>query len=100
MVGMNDEKSNILANLKAKNDEELKIVLDELCKEEADLSFRRRVLHGKIDILRAELAERFRRRHEKGEPIINEYDIGKLSEILAKGGIPNSRRSRELINDS
>lgn len=95
---MNDDKDNILVNLRSKSDEDLKTVLDELCKEEAELSFKRRVLHGKIDILRAELAQRFKKRHENGESIISEYDIGKLSEILANGGIPKSRRSRELIN--
>lgn len=93
---MLDDKENILINLKSKTDKELREVLDELCQDEAQLSFKRRVLHGKIDILRAELAERLKTRHESGEQLVDSYDINRLSEILASGGIPNSRRSREL----
>lgn len=85
----------VLADLGGKSDEELKEILDDLCSLEAELSFKRRVLHGKIDIIRAELTERLKNKRIKGEPIINVKDIDKLSEILAKGGKPASRRSKE-----
>ena len=41
-----------------KDDEELRRILEELLKEERKISYQRRVLHGKIDILRAELVRR------------------------------------------
>lgn len=93
---MLDDKENILINLKSKTDKELRDILDELCQDEATLSFNRRVLHGKIDILRAELADRLKSRHENGEQLLDSFDINRLSEILASGGVPKSRRSREL----
>ena len=40
------------------SDEELKELIDELTDEEREISYRRRLLHGKIDILRAELVNR------------------------------------------
>lgn len=66
-----------------KTDEELRDILDELLKEEKKVSYQRRVLHGKIDILRAELVERKRRGLKEGKSIISDDDIRKLSEILA-----------------
>ena len=66
-----------------KSDEELRDILDELLKEEKKVSYQRRVLHGKIDILRAELVERKRRGLKEGKSLISDDDIRKLSEILA-----------------
>ena len=64
-------------------DEELKLLIDELTGEETEISYRRRILHGKIDILRAELVNRLRKRHEGGEEIISGADVQKLTDILA-----------------
>ncbi len=64
-------------------DEELKTLIDELTGEETEISYRRRILHGKIDILRAELVNRLRKRHEGGEEIISGADVQKLTDILA-----------------
>ena len=50
---------------------------------------RRRILHGKIDILRAELVNRLRKKHEGGEDVITGADVEKLTEILA-GKIPST----------
>ena len=47
-----------LANL---SDEDLKRLIDELTTEEQEVSYRRRLLHGKIDILRAELVSRLQK---------------------------------------
>ena len=49
------------------NDQELKDLIKQLTEEERDISYRRRILHGKIDILRAELVNRLRKKDESGE---------------------------------
>ncbi|MFL5855514.1 MAG: hypothetical protein ACJ76M_14860 [Solirubrobacteraceae bacterium] len=38
------------------SDQELKDLIQQLTDEEMEISYRRRILHGKIDILRAELS--------------------------------------------
>ena len=43
------------------SDQELKDLIQQLTEEEVDVSYRRRILHGKIDILRAELVNRLRK---------------------------------------
>jgi len=50
--------------------------------EEIEISYRRRILHGKIDILRAELVNRLRRKHEGGEEVISGADVQRLTDIL------------------
>jgi Mg2+/Co2+ transporter CorB len=67
----------------AMSDEELKEVIDELTSEEREVSYRRRMLHGKIDILRAELVNRLRTSRESGETLISGADVDMLSDILA-----------------
>jgi hypothetical protein len=65
------------------SDEELKDLIDKLTQEENEISYQRRVLHGKIDILRAELVNRLRQKREKGETLISGDDVSRLTEILA-----------------
>jgi len=65
------------------NDEELKELIDKLTEEENEISYRRRVLHGKIDILRAELVNRLRQKRESGDSLISGDDVAQLTEILA-----------------
>lgn len=79
------ELETVLVNLGERTDQELREVLDRLYAEERELSYQRRILHGKIDILRTELKERLKKRHESGESIISAKDIKRLSEILASG---------------
>jgi len=69
-------------------DEELKNLIQELTEQELDISYRRRILHGKIDILRAELVNRLRRKHEGGEDVISGSDVERLTAILA-GKVPS-----------
>ena len=69
-------------------DEELKTLIQELTEQELDVSYRRRILHGKIDILRAELVNRLRRKHEGGEEVISGSDVERLTAILA-GKVPS-----------
>ena len=49
------------------SDQELKDLIQQLTDEEQEVSYRRRILHGKIDILRAELVNRLRKKHEGGD---------------------------------
>jgi hypothetical protein len=65
------------------SDEELKGLIDKLTQEENEISYKRRVLHGKIDILRAELVNRLRQKSERGESLISGDDVAQLTEILA-----------------
>lgn len=67
----------------AMSDEELKELIDEYTREEREVSYRRRILHGKIDILRAELVNRLRVNRESGDALISGADVEKLSDILA-----------------
>lgn len=87
--------STVLVDLSDKSAEELKEILERLCEEEEAVSFRRRVLHGKIDILRAELVERMKSKREKGESVITGGDIDRLTEILAKG-FPSAQKARPV----
>ena len=52
-------------------DQELKDLIKQLTEEEMEISYRRRILHGKIDILRAELVNRLRKKDESGELVIS-----------------------------
>jgi hypothetical protein len=65
------------------SDSELKELIEKLTEEEHEVSYRRRVLHGKIDILRAELVNRLRQKREHGESLISGDDVRQLTEILA-----------------
>lgn len=65
------------------SDQELKDLIHQLTDEEVEISYRRRILHGKIDILRAELVNRLRKQHERGDDILTEVDVAKLTDILA-----------------
>jgi hypothetical protein len=69
------------------SDQELKDLIRQLTEEEMDVSYRRRILHGKIDILRAELVNRLRKKHEGGEDVISGTDVQKLTDILS-GRVP------------
>jgi hypothetical protein len=65
------------------SDTELKALITELTEEETEVSYRRRILHGKIDILRAELVNRLQRRHSDGEQLFSGADVQQLTDILA-----------------
>jgi len=70
-------------DLGSMTDSELKDVIRQLTEEEMEISYNRRILHGKIDILRAELVSRLREQHRDGEPAISGEDVKRLSDILA-----------------
>jgi hypothetical protein len=64
------------------SDQELKNLIQQLTEEEVEVSYRRRLLHGKIDILRAELVNRLRKKHDEGGDVISGADVDRLTEIL------------------
>jgi hypothetical protein len=68
-------------------DDDLRTMIHGLEKEEDEISFRRRVLHGRIDILRAELVARLREQVSAGEAKL--ADVERLSEILAAKAAPD-----------
>ena len=72
------------------SDSELKELIDKLTEEEEKVSYTRRILHGKIDILRAELVNRLRKKREEGESVITGADVEQLSEILAGKAVPDA----------
>jgi hypothetical protein len=76
-------KMDSFPDLGSLTDPELKELIRTLTDEERDISYKRRILHGKIDIIRAELVNRMRTQREEGEATITGEDIEKLTEILA-----------------
>jgi hypothetical protein len=82
-----------LPDLGSLSDEELKKLKDDLEKEEREVSYRRRILHGKIDILRAELVVRLQR--SGGRSVLDELDVARLSEILSGKSSPGGKSSPE-----
>jgi hypothetical protein len=75
-------------DLASMSDEELKATIRELTEQEREVSYRRRLLHGKIDILRAELVNRLRAKREDGASVISGADVQQLTDILL-GKVPN-----------
>jgi hypothetical protein len=89
------EMGEALLDLEGKTNEELRGLLAELQAEEESISYRRRVLHGRIDILRAELVRRLKDSHEAGEDVISGADIDKLIQILANDLRPSKKESAD-----
>ena len=75
-----------LPDLATLSDENLKGLIDEYTKEEQEVSYRRRILHGKIDILRAELVARLQK--TQGKSVLDQVDVESLTEILAGKAAP------------
>jgi len=81
-------------DISSMSDKELKELIDELTDEERDVSYRRRLLHGKIDILRAELVNRLKAKREAGEAMITGQDVQQLTDILL-GKVPHPPTEEE-----
>jgi RsiG-like len=75
-----------LPDLAALSDDELKSLIDELKREEQEISYRRRLLHGKIDILRAELVARLQK--SGGKSVLEKVDVDALTDILTGKAVP------------
>ena len=78
-------------NIGSMSDEELKELIEKLTGEEQEVSYRRRILHGQIDILRAELVNRLRDHVPPGESLIKGDDVERLSAILAGESEPPAK---------
>jgi hypothetical protein len=75
-----------LPDLGSLSDPELKSLIDDLQTQEDEVSFQRRMLHGKIDILRAELVARLQK--AGGQSILDQVDVDRLTSILTGKGAP------------
>jgi hypothetical protein len=78
-----------LPDLASLSDSELKDLIDRLMDEEREVSYRRRLLHGKIDILRTERTARLQKQVGEGRSPLEDVDMAKLSAILAGKSSPN-----------
>jgi hypothetical protein len=81
------EETETFPDVSAMSDKELKDLISELADEEREISYRRRLLHGKIDILRAELVNRLKAKREAGDVLITGQDVQQLTDILL-GKVP------------
>jgi hypothetical protein len=71
-----------LPDLATLSDDDLKTLIETLELEENEVSFRRRMLQGRIDILRAERTARL-----KGKGV-TDVDVEKLTDILSSRSAP------------
>lgn len=82
-----------LPDLASLSDGDLKKLIEQLEEEESEISYRRRLLQGRIDILRAERTARMRKGVESGEgPLAN---VDALTDILSQKGSPAAKDSGE-----
>jgi hypothetical protein len=77
-----------LPELETLSDQELRDLIHRLMEEERRVSYERRMLHGKIDILRAELQARLKKEVGEGGSPLHEIDADKLAEIRAAKAPP------------
>jgi hypothetical protein len=75
-----------LPDLGSLSDDDLKKLKNDLEAQEREVSYERRILHGKIDILRAELVARLQR--TGGQSVLGEMDVARLTEILSGKSTP------------
>jgi hypothetical protein len=73
-------EADAFPDLDTLSDEELKQLIDRYQAEEREVSFRRRMLHGYIDLLRSELVARLK--ESGGKSVLEEVDVERLTEIL------------------
>ncbi len=86
-----------LPDLATLSDSDLRDLIRKLLEEEHDISYQRRILHGKIDILRAELVARLQNQVERGGSPLSEVDLDRLTAILAVKAAPQI--SEEELKD-
>jgi hypothetical protein len=79
-------EADAFPDLGSLSDEELKQLIDRYQTEEREVSFRRRMLHGYIDMLRTELVARLR--ESGGKSVLEDVDVERLTEILAAKAPP------------
>jgi hypothetical protein len=79
---MTTEYDETFPDIGSMSDQDLKDLIGQLTDEERHVSYRRRVLHGKIDILRAELVNRLKVKREAGDSALTGADVQQLTDIL------------------
>jgi hypothetical protein len=77
-----------LPDLGSLSDDELKRLINDLEEQEREVSYQRRLLHGKIDILRAELVGRLQK--TEGKSVLEHVDVNALTEILSGKATPRT----------
>jgi hypothetical protein len=70
------------------SDSDLRERIHVRAQSEREVSFRRRMLHGQIDLLRAEIVARLRDRDGEASEHLTASDVEQLSEILSHQGPP------------
>jgi hypothetical protein len=80
-----------LPDLSSTSDADLKQLIADLREEEQEISYRRRLLHGKIDILRAEAVARLQK--SGGKSVLDQVDVEGLARILAGKASPASEEN-------
>jgi hypothetical protein len=75
-----------LPDLASMSDESLRELIRDLVEEEQQVSYQRRLLHGKIDILRAELVARLQK--SGGKSVLDQVDVDSLTAILSSKAAP------------
>ena len=75
-----------LPDLGSLSDHDLKGLIEDAEQQEREVSYQRRLLHGKIDILRAELVARLQK--SGGRSVLDEVDVDRLTEILTGKASP------------
>ena len=79
-----------LPDLATLSDQDLRDLIRKLMQKEHEVSYQRRLLHGKIDILRAELVARLQKQVGEGASPLRDIDVGRLTEILSSKAPPPS----------
>jgi hypothetical protein len=79
-----------LPDLASLTDHELRELIEQLMEQEHRVSYERRILHGKIDILRAELQVRLKKQVGDEDSPLRDIDVDKLAAILAARAAPSS----------
>ena len=77
-----------LPDLGSLQDAALKSLIEELEQQEREVSYQRRLLHGKIDILRAELVARLQK--SGGRSVLDQVDVDRLTDILTGKAAPKA----------
>jgi hypothetical protein len=75
-----------LPDLATLPDDDLKNLIEDLTRQENEVSYQRRLLHGKIDILRAELVARLQK--TGGKSVLDQVDVDHLTDILTAKAAP------------
>ena len=76
----------LLPDLASLSDADLKQMIGDLEGQEREVSYQRRILHGQIDILRAELVARLKQ--SGGKSVLDQVDVDRLTEILTGKAAP------------